>query len=77
VSYETRFFVQKELDVLGSRNAQPEDFQAVIRFLETRNFPVDETVSLIASLEQSPEVLRLWSENPSRFRKIMVRLDED
>jgi threonine dehydrogenase-like Zn-dependent dehydrogenase len=77
VSYETRFFVQKELDVLGSRNAQPEDFQAVIRFLETRNFPVDETVSLIASLEQSPEVLRLWSEKPSRFRKIMVRLDED
>jgi threonine dehydrogenase-like Zn-dependent dehydrogenase len=24
VSYETRLFVQKELDILGSRNAQPE-----------------------------------------------------
>ena len=34
VSYETRLFVQKELDVLGSSNAQPEDFHAVINLLE-------------------------------------------
>jgi hypothetical protein len=26
VAYETRLFVQKELDILGSRNALPEDF---------------------------------------------------
>ena len=26
VTYETRLFVQKELDILGSRNALPEDF---------------------------------------------------
>src|SRR4051812_47168662 len=31
VAYETRLFVQKELDILGSRNALPEDFYAVIR----------------------------------------------
>ena len=34
VSYETRLFVQKELDILGSRNALPEDFIAVIHLLE-------------------------------------------
>ena len=34
VSYETRLFVQKELDILGSRNALPEDFLEVIRMLE-------------------------------------------
>src|SRR5580765_6068610 len=28
VSYETRLFVQKELDILGSRNALPADFEA-------------------------------------------------
>src|SRR5437762_663085 len=38
VSYETRLFVQKELEVLGSRNAQPEDFRAVIGLLEARKF---------------------------------------
>jgi threonine dehydrogenase-like Zn-dependent dehydrogenase len=75
VTYETRLFVQKELDVLGSRNAQPEDFDAVIRSLETREFPVDQAVSLIASLEEAPDALRAWSANPSRFKKIMVCLD--
>jgi threonine dehydrogenase-like Zn-dependent dehydrogenase len=75
VSYETRLFVQKELDIVGSRNAQPEDFQAVIRLLEQRKFPVDEAVTLIVSLAEAAEALRSWSDNPSRFKKIMVCLD--
>ena len=75
VSYETRLFVQKELDILGSRNALPEDFQAVIRMLEARRFPVDQAVSAVVRLEEAGEALRSWSENPSRFRKILVGLD--
>lgn len=75
VSYETRLFVQKELDILGSRNAQPEDFQAVIKLLEARRFPVDQAVSLIVPLDEAPRTLRSWSDNPSRFKKIMVSLD--
>ncbi len=75
VSYETRLFVQKELDILGSRNAVPEDFQAVIRMLEAQRFPVDQAVSAVVRLEEAGEALRSWSENPSRFRKILVELD--
>jgi len=75
VSYETRLFVQKELDVCGSRNAQPEDFQAVIRHLEARSFPVDQAVSLVVPLQKVAHALRSWTENPSRFKKIMVCLD--
>lgn len=75
VSYETRLFVQKELDILGSRNAQPEDFQAVIRLLLAGKFPIDQAVSLIVPLAEAAEALRSWSENPSRFTKIMVSLD--
>ena len=75
VSYETRLFVQKELDVLGSRNAVPEDFHAVIKLLETRGFPVDKAVSVVVSLEQAADALRSWSENPSRFKKILVSVD--
>jgi threonine dehydrogenase-like Zn-dependent dehydrogenase len=74
VSYETRLFVQKELDILGSRNAQPEDFRAVIRLLEAKRFPVDQAVSRIVPLEEAPHALRSWSENPSRFQKILVSL---
>jgi 2-desacetyl-2-hydroxyethyl bacteriochlorophyllide A dehydrogenase len=75
VSYETRLFVQKELDILGSRNALPEDFHAVVRLLEGRKFPVDQAVSLVVSLYDAADALRSWSENPSRFKKIMVCLD--
>jgi len=75
VSYETRLFVQKELDVLGSRNADPEDFHAVIKLLEAKDFPVDKAVSMVVSLEQAADALRSWSENPSRFKKIMVSMD--
>jgi len=75
VTYETRRFVQKELDVLGSRNAQPEDFRAVIELLEARRFPVEEAVSLMVSLEEVPAAMSSWSDNPPQFKKIMVHLD--
>jgi 2-desacetyl-2-hydroxyethyl bacteriochlorophyllide A dehydrogenase len=72
VSYETRLFVQKELDILGSRNALPEDFRRVIAMLEAGRFPVNEAVSTIVPLQETPEALRKWSENPGCFSKIMV-----
>ena len=75
VSYETRLFVQKELDIRGSRNARTEDFEVVIKHLESRKFPVEQAVSLIVPIEAAANALRSWSENPSRFRKIMVSLD--
>lgn len=74
VSYETRLFVQKELDVLGSRNALPEDFQAVIKLLEAGKFPVNDAVSQIVPLEEGPDAFRSWSEKPSHFKKILISL---
>jgi 2-desacetyl-2-hydroxyethyl bacteriochlorophyllide A dehydrogenase len=75
VAYETRLFVQKELDILGARNAQPEDFRSVIQMLEAGRFPVDAAVSTIVPLDEAPGILAQWSENPSRFTKIMIDLD--
>ena len=75
VAYETRLFVQKELDIMGSRNALPEDFRRVIQLLESHQFPVDDCVSSILPLEEGPEILRSWSDNPARFSKIMIRMD--
>ena len=73
VAYETRLFVQKELDILGSRNALPEDFRFVIRMLESGGFPVEDAVSAIVPPEEAPRILAEWSENPGRFTKIMVQ----
>jgi threonine dehydrogenase-like Zn-dependent dehydrogenase len=75
VAYETRLFVQKELDILGSRNALPEDFHEVIRMLEEGGFPVDEAVSSIIPLEDVPAALGSWSENPASVKKILVTFD--
>jgi threonine dehydrogenase-like Zn-dependent dehydrogenase/ABC-type glycerol-3-phosphate transport system substrate-binding protein len=74
VAYETRLFVQKEIDILGSRNALPEDFREVIRMLEEHRFPVEDAVSKIVPLEETPEAIAAWSADPARFTKIMIQV---
>jgi len=74
VAYDTKVFVQKELDILGSRNALPEDFRAVITMLEGGRFPVDLAATTIVGLDEAPRMLREWSGSPAAFTKIMVDL---
>ncbi len=75
VSYETRLFVQKELDILGSRNALAQDFKEVIRMFEQKRFPTSETISAVVPLEEAPAILKAWSENPAAYTKIMISMD--
>ncbi len=75
VSFETRLFVQKELDIRGSRNALPEDFREVIRMFEQKRFPTAEAISATVPLDEAPAILRAWSENPAAYTKIMIALD--
>jgi threonine dehydrogenase-like Zn-dependent dehydrogenase len=75
VTYETRLFVQKELNILGARNALPEDFRQVIQMLEQHRFPVDAAISTLAPMDQAPELLHAWSADPNKFTKIMLSLD--
>jgi len=75
VAYETRYFVQKELDIMGSRNALPENFVEVIRMLEEKRFPVAEYLTATVPLASTPEILRRWSDSPNDFTKIMVQVD--
>ncbi len=74
VAYETRLFVQKELDILGSRNALPEDFREVIRMLEAGRFPVEDAVSAVVPMEEAARMLGEWSAAPGKFTKIMVEV---
>jgi threonine dehydrogenase-like Zn-dependent dehydrogenase len=77
VAYETRLFVQKELDILGSRNAGPEDFHDVIRALQEKALPIEKAVSLTVPLAEAGAALQEWSANPSRFQKILVKINDD
>jgi hypothetical protein len=42
--------------------------------LESKRFPVQPSISAIVPIEEAPEMLRRWSENPSSFGKIMVNV---
>ena len=71
VAYETRLFVQKELDILGSRNALDE-FDTVIEALRGGRFPVSAIISVVAPLKDASEALRRWNEDPGAFVKVQV-----
>ena len=75
VAYETRLFVQKELDILGSRNALADDFRSVIQMLEQGRFPVESAISHEVSIDDAPAILKAWSDNPAAFSKIMISFD--
>jgi 2-desacetyl-2-hydroxyethyl bacteriochlorophyllide A dehydrogenase len=74
VSYETRLFVQKELDILGSRNALPEDFREVMNLLAAGSFPVDRVITSVVPLDDAPEALARWAAHPASVTKIMVKI---
>jgi threonine dehydrogenase-like Zn-dependent dehydrogenase len=74
VAYETKLFVQKELDILGSRNALPQDFLDVMAMLDAGRFPVEEAVTAIVPLDEAPSILSEWSANPAEFTKIMIQM---
>lgn len=73
VSFQTKYFVQKELDIRGSRNAQPSDFRAVIHYLERGTCPVDALISREVSPEEAPQAMQEWSDAPGKVFRILVK----
>jgi len=74
VSYETKYFVMKELDIMGSRNATKQNFAAVIQVLESGRYPVAETISRTAKFSEAGAALATWAADPSRVTKIHVEM---
>ena len=72
VSLQTKYFVQKELDIRGSRNAMPEDFRAVIHYLERDTCPTDELITRVVRPEEALDTMQWWSQNPGKVFRILV-----
>ena len=72
VSFQTKYFVQKELDIRGSRNAQPSDFRAVIHYLERGTCPVDRLISSEVKPEEALGAMQKWAEAPGKVFRILV-----
>ena len=76
VLLQTKYFVQKELDIRGSRNAMPEDFRAVIHYLERGTCPTDELITKVIKPEEGLDTMRWWSENPGKVFRILVSFQD-
>ena len=72
VAFQTKYFVQKELDIRGSRNALPEDFRAVIRYMQHGDCPKEQLISKIAKPETALEAMEEWAAAPGKVFRILV-----
>lgn len=73
VEFNTSLFVQKEIEILGSRNCVGKsDFPEVLSYLESKKFPVDDVISKVISIDEGPATLKSWAENPQGIIKIMI-----
>lgn len=75
VALPTRLFVQKELDIRGSRNALPDDFRAVIRYLRRGQCPTDQLISNVVRPEDAAQAMAEWDAAPSHIFRILVAFD--
>ena len=75
IEFETKLFVLKELDIRGSRNALPHDFQDVIAMLEQGDFPVDAVITKTVSLNDAPAAMNAWAADPASITKIQIDLN--
>ena len=74
VSFQTKYFVQKELDIRGSRNALPQDFRAVIHYMERRTCPVDRLISSEVTPEEAQKAMDEWAAAPGKVFRILTKL---
>jgi len=72
IALTTSLFVKKELDIMGSRNANPSDFEAVIKYLTNSDAPVEKFISRIIKPAQADEALKTWNEAPGKVFRILV-----
>jgi len=73
ISYDTKRFLTKELDIRGSRNALHSDFNDVIDWLKLHPHAGDHIVSRVVDINAAPGALAQWHEQPGSFTKILVK----
>lgn len=73
VPIPTKLWVQKELEIMGSRNANPADFEAVIKYLSKTSPNLDLLVSKVVTVQKAGLMMKTWAESPGSLLKILVQ----
>lgn len=74
ISFDTKQFITKEIDIRGSRNALVQDFADVQDWLRSHPDAGDLIVTKTVSIDEAPKALQLWDREPGSFTKIMVAI---
>jgi 2-desacetyl-2-hydroxyethyl bacteriochlorophyllide A dehydrogenase len=72
VCYETKYFVMKELDILGSRNSEREDFEHVRQAIVSGKVNPEKFISHTFPFDQADAGLKLWDDDPASVTKIVI-----
>lgn len=75
VSYDTKRFLTKELDIRGARNAVRSDFDNVIEWLKGHREAGALIVTTTAKLDEAPSALAHWHQNPGSYTKILIEFE--
>jgi threonine dehydrogenase-like Zn-dependent dehydrogenase len=57
---------------MGSRNATPKDFRAVISYLEQGTFPLTEMITQKVKPEDAARAVKEWAGDPGKVMKILL-----
>ena len=74
VEYETKLFVQKELDIRGSRNATPQNFRRVIDFARRGVFPIGKMLTKAYGFGEADKALADWDAAPGKVCRFAVKI---
>jgi len=74
VTYDTKYFLLKELDILGSRNASRNNFEEVMAVLESGAYPTRETVTRVVPFAEADRAMHEWLANPAQITKIQIEM---
>lgn len=75
IAFATKLFVQKEIDILGSRNADNHDFEDVIKLLSSGSINIEDLLSEITVPEKAMKAVKNWASKPGSVFKILVDFD--
>lgn len=73
IPFDTQYFVKKELDIRGSRNAMPCDFKAVMEYMKRGNCPTEKFISAVYPPEEAQLALEKWADNPGEIFRILIQ----
>lgn len=75
ICWESKLLIQKEIDILGSRNATPADFKRVISFMKKNRLPVESLITHRTDFETAKTAVETWHRNANDIIKMVLEIN--